>query len=417
VIVDEEHDSSFKQQDPSPRYHGRDAALMLARMNGAHALLGSATPSLESYHHALEFRYKLVDLRERHGGRDLPEIFTEDLRAARERKKMHLSFTAGLLSSIEEALGRSEQVILFQNRRGFAPMMKCDHCHYIPKCKNCDVSMTYHKAAGLLKCHYCGYSVSPYAQCPACMQEELHLLGTGTEKIEEELQILLPTARVSRLDFDTTRSKTGFHKIIEAFEHREIDILVGTQMVTKGLDFGHVSLVGIMNADIMMGFPDFRAHERAFQLMSQVGGRAGRAHTKGKVIIQTSNPMHPLVQQVMAHDYTGFYQSQIAERKKFYYPPYCRLIKITVGHRHEEYAGAALQKLTEFVNQTFRGKILGPETPVVGKVRNEYLKELILKFDRDQTQSVRDLLRKGIAAVRSYDGFRQVRWMIDADPY
>lgn len=417
VIIDEEHDSSFKQQDPSPRYHGRDSALMLARMSGAHALLGSATPSLESYRNALEYRYKLVELKERHGGRDLPDIVTEDLKAARDRKKMHLSFTGGLLSSIEEALGRNEQIILFQNRRGFAPMMKCDHCQHIPKCRNCDVSLTFHKGAGLLKCHYCGYSVAPYTQCPSCMREDMHLLGAGTEKIEEELQILIPQARVSRLDFDTTRSKSSFQKIIESFEHREIDILVGTQMVTKGLDFGHVSLVGIMNADIMMGYPDFRAHERAFQLMSQVAGRAGRGHTKGKVIIQTSNPGHPLLQQVIAHDFEGFYQSQILERKKFYYPPYCRIIRVTVAHRYEDYAGEAIRKLAEQIGNRFKGKILGPETPPVGKIRNEFLKELIIKFDREYTQDIRELLRVGIVKVRKDDAFRQVRWMIDADPY
>ena len=417
VIIDEEHDTSYKQQDPNPRYQGRDAALMLAKLNGANAILGSATPSIERYHQARAKRYKLVELNERHGGKKLPEIITEDLKAARERKKMHLSFTPGLLNGIEEALGKQEQVILFQNRRGFAPMMKCDHCHYVPRCRNCDVSLTFHKAAGLLKCHYCGYSAAPYTQCPACMHESMHLLGAGTEKIEEELQILLPGARVARLDFDTTRSKAGFHKIIESFEQRDIDILVGTQMVTKGLDFGHVSLVGIMNADIMMSFPDFRAHERAFQLMWQVGGRAGRGHTGGKVIIQTSQPEHPIIARVIAHDYEGFYQAQLEERKKFYYPPFCRIIKITAGHRHEEYCAEALQKLASEINTRLRGKLLGPETPIVGKIRNEYLKEIILKFERTQTKEVRELLREGISKVRQEDAFRQVRWMIDADPY
>jgi primosomal protein N' (replication factor Y) len=268
-----------------------------------------------------------------------------------------------------------------------------------------------------MKCHYCGYSVQPFLECPACHHDEIHFLGTGTEKIEEELQILLPQARVARLDLDTTRTKHGFHQIIESFENREIDILVGTQMVTKGLDFGHVSLVGIMNADIMMSFPDFRAHERAFQLMSQVGGRAGRGHTKGKVIIQTSQPGHPLIQQVMEHQYEGFYQSQITERKEFYYPPFCRMIKVTAVHKYEEYVSEAITTLFHELNMRFKGKLLGPETPMVGKIRNEYLKEIIIKFDRGSTREIRELLRRAITSVRSKEVFKQVRWLIDADPY
>jgi len=418
VIIDEEHDTSYKQQDPNPRYQGRDAALMLAKLNGANAILGSATPSIESYHQARAKRYKLVELNERHGGKKLPEIITEDLKAARERKNMHLSFTPGLLNGIEEALGKQEQVILFQNRRGFAPMMKCDHCHYVPRCRNCDVSLTFHKAAGLLKCHYCGYSAAPYTQCPACMHESMHLLGAGTEKIEEELQILLPGARVARLDFDTTRSKAGFHKIIESFEQRDIDILVGTQMVTKGLDFENVGIVGILSADQLLQFPEFRAAERAFQLMVQVSGRAGRKHRRGKVLIQALNTGSPTLQDVIRHDFKGFYNREIEERRAFQYPPFTRLIRITLKHKIPEVLNKASTIFTKGLKSSLDGHFVGPAVPYVSRVRGMYLLDYLVKTSRDvrMMDQARRSIEDATVIMQSQEGFSGVRVVVDVDP-
>ncbi|MCK4361231.1 MAG: primosomal protein N', partial [Bacteroidales bacterium] len=333
VIVDEEHDTSYKQFDPAPRYNARDSAIYLAGMHKAKTVLGSATPSIESYYNANIEKYALVDLKLRFGGIQMPEILIADIKQESRRKTMRSHFSSFLLNHVEEALKNKEQVILFQNRRGFSLRLECEACNWMPECKNCDVTLIYHKQNNQLRCHYCGYSTRIPEKCPSCGSTKILMRGFGTEKVEEELAIIFPESRIVRMDLDTTRSKFAYQRIINDFEDRKIDVLVGTQMVTKGLDFDNVSVVGILNADNMINFPDLRSFERSFQLMAQVSGRAGRKKKRGKVIIQTYNPSHPVVRFVIDNDYVSMFNNQLIERRNFKYPPFTRLIQIKLKHK------------------------------------------------------------------------------------
>jgi primosomal protein N' (replication factor Y) (superfamily II helicase) len=417
IIVDEEHDPSFKQHDPAPRYNARDTAIVLAKMYNARCILGSATPSVESYINALEGKFKLVEMKQRYGGASLPLIEIADMRMEKGHKGERKVFSRPLIKAIEESLQKNEQVILFQNRRGFSPMQICEDCHWIPKCKNCDVSLSYHKGIHQLRCHYCGYSVAPYKQCASCSSFDLRLLGVGTEKIEEDLGLIFPNARIARMDLDSTRSKFSYKKIIDDFENREIDILVGTQMITKGLDFNHVNLVGIINADALIGFPDFRAHERAFQLMSQVSGRAGRRGKEGRVIIQTSQPLHPLVLQVIQHDFFNFMEAQISERRRYYYPPFCRLIKITIKDKNRSMLENAAWFLAGKLREKLNEKVLGPETPSIERINNYYLREILIKIPKNVTWTeIRAWIFDCVNEAKKQEGIKQTRYVIDVDP-
>ncbi len=417
VIVDEEHDTSYKQFDPSPRYNARDSAIYLAHLHKAKVLLGSATPSIESYYNAADGKYGLVKLIGRFGGMEMPEIITSDLREARKKKQMKSHFSPLLLDTARAAYNNKEQVIFFQNRRGFAPVLECGVCAWVPQCLHCDVSLTYHKTANVLRCHYCGYSIAPPSSCSACGSNSLKMKGFGTEKIEEELAVFFPEARIARMDLDTTRSKFAYHHIIQDFEDRNIDILVGTQMVTKGLDFDHVSLVGILDADGMLSFPDFRAHERSYQLMSQVSGRAGRKTKRGKVIIQSANPEHPIIKHVIDHDYEAMYREELADRKNFQYPPFYRLIEITLKHKDADALNHSAEQLAEQMRKAFGKRVLGPEFPSVSRVRNFYLKTILLKLEREAAPSkAKDTLNQILAHFRNEDLNKQTRVHLDVDP-
>lgn len=379
IIVDEEHEPSFKQFDPAPRYHARDMAVVLGKQVQANVLLGSATPSYESYFNALKGKYALTTLAKRHFDLESPEIIVADLSRARKKKQMRSVLTPELYGLMEEALQKGEQIILFQNRRGYAPYIQCHNCGWIPKCRNCDVSLTYHKYKKLLNCHYCGYSVPLVTSCPDCGSSEIETRGFGTEKIEDELRTLFPGKRIERMDLDTTRSKYAFEKIIGNLESGKTDILIGTQMVTKGLDFEHVSVVGIINADSLINFPDFRAHERACQLVSQVSGRAGRKHRRGRVVIQTAQPDHPLIGLMQQQDYRKAFNLQMSERKMFGYPPYIRLIRLVVKHRKPETADRVSGHLAKLLRKNKRIVVLGPEYPMVSRIQLWYHKEIWLK--------------------------------------
>ncbi len=417
VIVDEEHDTSYKQYDPAPRYNARDGAIYLAHIHKAKTLLGSATPSLESYFNAQEGKYGFVEITQRFGGVQMPEILIADVKEATRKKMMRSHFSPLLLDTITLALEKREQVILFQNRRGFAPQLECNTCAWVPHCINCDVSLTFHKASNQLRCHYCGYSVKPPAKCAACGDTDLKMKGFGTEKIEEELAIFYPTAKLMRMDLDTTRSKFAHQHIIQDFEERNIDILVGTQMVTKGLDFDNVSLVGILNADSMLNFPDFRSFERSFHLMAQVSGRAGRKDKRGKVIIQTQNPEHSIIQEVIANDYLSMYTGQLLDRKNFNYPPYYRLIELTVIHKDVNMVNAAAKELADALRKHFAKRVLGPEFPLVSRVRNLYHKNILLKMERDASAvKVKKIITELLLQFKADATYKVVRVQIDVDP-
>lgn len=417
VIVDEEHDNSFKQFDPAPRYNARDASIFLASLHRSKTLLGSATPCVESYFNASEGKYGFASIQKRFGGIQMPEILIADIKEAAKKKQMHSHFSPLLLDEMKLALANNEQVILFQNRRGFAPQLECDVCAWVPQCTNCDVSLTYHKAGNHLRCHYCGYSISPPTRCGACGDVHLKMKGFGTEKIEEELAIFLPGARIGRMDLDTTRSKFAHQHIIRDFESREIDILVGTQMVTKGLDFDHVSLVGILNADSMLNFPDFRSYERSFQLMAQVAGRAGRKNKRGKVIIQTHQPDHSIIQDVWNNNYLSMYTNQLLDRKNFHYPPYYRLIEISVVHRDIDLVNASAKELATVLKKVFGKRVLGPEFPLISRIRNQYRKNILLKIERDSSMAqAKKQLTKVTDAFRATPEFKTVRLLLDIDP-
>lgn len=419
VIVDEEHDSSYKQQDPAPRYNARDVAMIIARFHHAKVLLGSATPSLESLYQAQQGKYGYVKLDKRFGEAQLPQIILADLSKARKTKTIKGEFSQILLNNIEEALKNGEQVILFQNRRGYSPMVNCEDCGWVPKCINCAVSLTYHQFRHSLICHYCGYREALPEKCPVCTSTRLKTVGYGTEKLEEELSLNFPESVVQRMDFDTTRSRTGYETIIEDFQKGNTNILVGTQMVTKGLDFDKVSLVGIFNADRMIHFPDFRSYERAFQLITQVSGRAGRRDKPGKVVIQTANPEHPLLQTILAHRVDAFYGAQLADRKEHLYPPFSRLIEITIKHADKKISRDASQELFESIRSTIEGiRVLGPGEPMVSKIRNQFLKNILIKIPRGSHNlgTIKEKLAEQVQLVLKKKEYRNLRVVLDVDP-
>ena len=418
IIVDEEHESTFKQYDPAPRYHARDVAVVLGKMQDAKVLLGSATPSLESYFNADHTKYSLVNLDRRYGDVLLPEIEIVDIKEKHRKKRMTGHFSDRLLEEIKETLSNNEQVILFQNRRGFSPILECNTCGHSPQCPNCDVSLTYHSHNNQLRCHYCGYHMAMQQKCMACDSVELSTKGFGTEQVETELKALFPDHKIGRMDLDTTRGKHGYEKIISAFEEGEIDILVGTQMVTKGLDFRNVRLVGIMNADTLLNFPDFRAHERSFQLMLQVAGRAGRTQKRGLVLIQTYNPHHQIVQQVSTNSYVEMYKEQLEERRNYKYPPFYRLIRITLKGRDYTRVNEGADWLAISLKNTFRENILGPEFPPVARIRNEYYKNILIKIPQGQSLSkTKDLITRILQSFKAIGAYRGVKTIINVDPY
>jgi primosomal protein N' (replication factor Y) (superfamily II helicase) len=419
IIVDEEHDGSYKQQEPSPRYHARDVAIMMGQFHHAKVVLGSATPSVESFYNAQQGRYGLVNLNKRYGEAQLPSIELADMRVERQRKTVKGEFSSLLLKNIEHALHKKEQVIIFQNRRGYSPMISCEDCGWVPKCVNCAVSLTYHQYKNSLICHYCGYRAPLPHECPTCTSPRIQTLGYGTEKLEEELNLYFPEAIVQRMDLDTTRSKTGYETIIEQFEKGETDILVGTQMVTKGLDFDSVSLVGVFNADRMMHFPDFRSHERAFQLITQVSGRAGRREKPGKVVIQTSSPEHSVLLHILNDRYQEFYQKEIVDRKEHGYPPFTRLVEITAKHTDKKTCRNAAHHLTDALRSQLKGvRILGPGEPIVSKIRNQYLMSTLVKIPRGigELSQLKNTMLQVVEQLGKQKEFRSVRVIIDVDP-
>lgn len=418
VIVDEEHENTYKQFDPAPRYHARDTAIVMAGHHQARVLLGTATPAIETYYNCISGKYRLVELNERYLQLQLPEITVENTRELRRRKKMQSHFSPALLQQIEEALGNHEQVILFQNRRGFSLFLECEQCGEVPRCKYCDVSLTYHKKDNRLYCHYCGYSMPVPPVCPACKQGALKMRGFGTEKIEEDLALFFPQARIERLDLDAVRSRKAYEMLIARFEARASDILVGTQMVSKGLDFDNVRLVGIMNADTMLSYPDFRAHERSYQLMAQVSGRAGRKNSRGKVIIQGSDHNHPIIKYVVENDYIAMYNDQVAERKKFGYPPFSRLVEVMLRHRQKEVVDSAAAHLAVKLKEVLGEKVMGPEYPLVSRIQNYHLKRLLVKIQHGKRLTqVKQQLAECVRELNAMPDFRQVRITLDVDPY
>ena len=382
VIIDEEHETSYKQQDPAPRYHARNAALVLAAQLGAKSLLGTATPSLESYYYANQGKYAYVPLTERYQGLELPDIQVVDVRDQQKKKYMNGPFSAPLLSAIRQSLENKEQVILFQNRRGYAPMVECKVCGWVPKCIHCDVSLSYHRGLNMLTCHYCGYTYQLPHHCPACESKEVMNRGYGTERIEDLIHDIFPEAKLARMDLDTTRTRVAYERIISDFQKGETDILIGTQMVTKGLDFENVSVVGILDADTMMNYPDFRSYERAFQMMAQVAGRAGRHGHRGLVILQTRNTQLPIIQQVVDNDYLGMYEDQMEERRSFRYPPFYRMISIYLKHRKEENVEIMAQWMSGQL-KTILGeeRVLGPDKPVIARLQNLFIRKLVIKIE------------------------------------
>lgn len=418
VIVDEEHENTYKQQDPVPRYHARNAAIVLASMCGAKTLLGTATPSVESWYNATEGgKYALVELKERYKEIQLPEIIPVDIKELQRKKRMNGPFSPLLLQYVREALEQKEQVILFQNRRGFAPMIECHTCGWVPKCKNCDVSLTYHKGLNQLTCHYCGYTQPVPRQCPACEGVDLRNRGFGTEKIEDDVKAIFPEARVARMDLDTTRTRTAYERIIHDFQQGRTDILIGTQMVSKGLDFDHVSVVGILNADTMMNYPDFRAYERAFQLMAQVAGRAGRKNKRGRVVLQTKSIDHPIIPQVMHNDFEGMVAGQLAERQLFRYPPYYRLVYVYLKHRNEQLLDVMAQTMAAKLRAVFGARVLGPDKPPVARIQTLFIRKIVLKIETNAPMArARQLLVQVQQEMVAEDRFKSLIVYYDVDP-
>ena len=418
IIVDEEHESSFKQFQPSPRYHARDAAIYLSHLHKSKVLLGSATPSVETYYNCSIGKFSLVELNSRYGDMQLPEIHIVDIKRAHLKKQMEYHFSPFLLKNIGEVLDKGKQIILFQNRRGYAPLLECNLCSFTPSCNNCDVSLTYHKHTNSLRCHYCGYNTDKQLSCISCGHNEMIDKGFGTEQIEEELKVLFPDAKTQRMDHDTTRKKDSYSQIIDDFERGNTDILIGTQMVTKGLDFDNVEVVGVLNADSMLKFPDFRALERAYQLMSQVAGRAGRKGERGKVIIQTYDENHEIIHQVKNHDYLQMCKKQLEERKIFKYPPYCRIISVNMQHKNENKLDKLSKQFTASLRKSFRNRVLGPESPGVSKIRNYYHKNILLKIETESSvKEAKIILNNLILKYRDLKDFRAVRINMDVDPY
>ena len=402
VIIDEEHENSFKQQDPAPRYHARSVAIVLAQMYGAKTLLGTATPSIESYRNAQLGKYGLVTLSQRYKDIQLPTIEVVDIKDLRRRKLMSGPFSPRLIAAVRNALQRGEQAILFQNRRGFAPMIECRTCGWVPHCPNCDVSLTYHKSMNVLTCHYCGYTERVPEQCPNCESKDIKGRGYGTEKIEDEIMEVFPDARIARMDLDTTRTKNAYERLINDFSAGKTNLLIGTQMVSKGLDFDHVSVVGILDADNMLNYPDFRAYEHAFTMMAQVSGRAGRKGKQGLVILQTKNPELPVIQQVVNNSYTAFYKSQLEERTAFHYPPFFHLIYIYIKHRNNDIVESASMELGSRIREIFGNRVLGPDKPIVARVKTLHIRKIMLKLEngidyklaKQYLRSIRDTMMK-----------------------
>jgi primosomal protein N' len=402
VIIDEEHENSFKQQDPAPRYHARSVAIVLAQMYGAKTLLGTATPSIESYRNAQLGKYGLVTLSQRYKDIQLPTIEVVDIKDLRRRKLMSGPFSPRLIAAVRNALQRGEQAILFQNRRGFAPMIECRTCGWVPHCPNCDVSLTYHKSMNVLTCHYCGYTERVPEQCPNCESKDIKGRGYGTEKIEDEIMEVFPDARIARMDLDTTRTKNAYERLINDFSAGKTNLLIGTQMVSKGLDFDHVSVVGILDADNMLNYPDFRAYEHAFTMMAQVSGRAGRKGKQGLVILQTKNPELPVIQQVVNNSYTAFYKSQLEERTAFHYPPFFHLIYIYIKHRNNDIVESASMELGSRIREIFGNRVLGPDKPTVARVKTLHIRKIMLKLEngidyklaKQYLRSIRDTMMK-----------------------
>lgn len=418
VIVDEEHETSFKQQDPAPRYHARSAAIMLARMyDGAKVLLGTATPSMESYNNALTGKYGYVSLTTRYKDVALPDIHVVDIKDLYRRKMMRGPFSPELLDAMRAALKQHKQVILFQNRRGFAPMVECKVCGWVPKCKNCDVSLTYHRSMNVLTCHYCGYTYAVPHQCPNCESTELLGRGYGTEKIEDRVRELFPEARIARMDLDTTRSAGAYQRIIGDFSSGRTDILIGTQMISKGLDFSGVTVVGILNADTMLNYPDFRAYERAFQLMAQVAGRAGRKNKRGRVVLQTKSIDHPIIPQVIANDYEAMVGGQLAERQMFHYPPYYRLVYVYLKNRNETLLDLMAQTMAAKLRTVFGNRVLGPDKPPVARVQTLFIRKIILKIETNAPMArARELLVQVQKEMVAEDRFKSLIVYYDVDP-
>ena len=419
VIVDEEHETSYKQQDPAPRYHARSAAIMLAQMSNetCKVLLGTATPSLESYHNAKTGKYGLVELKERYQGIELPEIQVVDVADLQHRKMMAGPFSPLLLAKVREALERGEQAILFQNRRGFAPMIECRQCGWVPRCQHCDVSLTLHRQMNQLTCHYCGFTYRVPTECPCCGSTDLRTKGYGTEKIEEQVSEVFPEARVARMDLDTTRTRNAYERIITDFSAGRTNILIGTQMISKGLDFDKVSVVGILNADTMLNYPDFRAYEHAFMMMSQVSGRAGRKGKRGLVILQTKNKDLPVIQQVVRNDYTSLYKDLIAERQAFHYPPYYHLVYVFLKHSHDDVVNTAGIEMGSRLRQWFGSRVLGPDKPAVAKVKSQNIRKLVLKLENGiDMKRVREYLLLAQSQILADKRYASLQIYYDVDP-
>lgn len=418
IIVDEEHEGSYKQFDPAPRYHARDTAIVLSSIFKCKTLLGSATPSLESYYNAQQGRYGLVELNYRYNNVLMPDIELVDIKDKQKRKRMQGHFSDRLIAEIKDTLAEGFQVILFQNRRGYSPIIECNSCGHAPQCPNCDVSLTYHQYKHQLRCHYCGYHTVMPKTCQACGSVELDSKGFGTEQVEQEAKVLFPDHKVGRMDLDTTRGKYGYEKIITALEQGEIDILVGTQMLTKGLDFRNVKLVGIMNADNMLNFPDFRAHERSYQLMGQVSGRAGRTQERGKVLIQTYNPYHKILQQVSTNSYSEMFLEQLEERQAFKYPPLFRMIKITLKHKDYQKVDVGADWYAKSLRTVFKQNVLGPEFPPVARIRNQFLKHILVKIPQNQSLGkTKAVILKINTSFLSVKDFRPIRVILNVDNY
>jgi primosomal protein N' (replication factor Y) len=416
IIVDEEHETSFKQYDPAPRYHARDAAIVLGKLHQGKIVLGSATPSIESYYNTKTQKYAIATITRRYGDVLMPDMELVDIKEKHRKKRMKGHFSDRLLEEIEETLKNGEQVILFQNRRGYAPIVECNTCGHSPQCPNCDVSLTYHQYKNQLRCHYCGHHIAMQQQCLACGSHELDKKGFGTQQIQEELKQLFPEINVGRMDLDTTRGKHGYQKIISSFEQQEIQVLVGTQMLTKGLDFRNVNLVGIMNADSLLNFPDFRAHERSFQLIQQVAGRAGRTQKRGKVIVQTYNPYHQILQQVSVGDYENMFKDQLNDRKQFHYPPFYRLIKFTLKHKEYNRVNESAAWFARSLRNNFGDNVLGPEFPPIARIRNLYLKNILLKIPKQQSLGkTKEIITRIKTSFLSISEYRSVRIIIDVD--
>ncbi len=419
IIVDEEHDPSYKQHDPAPRYHARDVALLMAQSHNAKVILGSATPSVESYYQALKDKFGLVTLTTRFGAATLPEISFADMAQEKKRMTNKGEFSLLLLNEIKETTTKKEQVILFQNRRGYSPMVQCEDCGWVPKCINCAVSLTYHQFRHALVCHYCGYREELPRECPQCSSKRILTLGYGTEKLEEELKLHFPEIKTHRMDLDTTRTKSGYEDIITGFESGETDVLVGTQMVTKGLDFDRVNLVGVFDADRLMHFPDFRSYERAFQLITQVSGRSGRREKRGKVVIQTSNPKHKLFSYVVENRGTDFLKDELADRQQHAYPPFSRLIEIICKHSNKKIVAEASEKYTAVIKSKIKSvKILGPGEPMISKIRNEFLMHILLKIPRQQggLSEIKQILIMEANKLHQDKVYRNVKIVFDVDP-